>query len=69
MSTFRPDEPDQQLLLPLSLRDWLPPDHLVWFISETVDQLDLCASDAGALVPMVEQARRAVGRLHSGQPV
>jgi IS5 family transposase len=63
MSTFRPDEPDQQLLLPLSLRDWLPPDHLVWFISETVDRLDLCASDAGALVPMVEQARRAVGRL------
>ena len=41
MSTFRPDEPDQQLLLPPSLREWLPPDHLVWFISETVDQLDL----------------------------
>ena len=41
MSTFRPYEPDQQLLLPPSLREWLPPDHLVWFISETVDQLDL----------------------------
>ena len=41
MSSFRPYEPDQQLLLPPSLRDWLPPDHLVWFISETVDQLDL----------------------------
>jgi transposase len=41
MSTFRPYEPDQQLLLPPSLRDWLPSDHLVWFISETVDQLDL----------------------------
>ena len=41
MSTFRPYAPDQQLLLPPSLRDWLPPDHLVWFISDTVDQLDL----------------------------
>ena len=41
MANFRPYEPDQQLLLPPSLRDWLPPDHLVWFISETVDQLDL----------------------------
>jgi len=41
MANFRPYEPDQQLLLPPSLRDWLPQDHLVWFISETVDQLDL----------------------------
>ena len=41
MTSFRPYDPDQQLLLPPSLRDWLPPDHLVWFISETVDQLDV----------------------------
>ena len=41
MTSFRPYEPDQHLLLPPSLRDWLPPDHLAWFISETVDQLDL----------------------------
>ncbi len=41
MSTFRPYEPDQQLLLPPSLQDWLPSEHLVWFISDTVDQLDL----------------------------
>ncbi len=41
MATFRPYEPDQQLLLPPSLREWLPPDHLAWFISETVDQLNL----------------------------
>ena len=39
--TFRPYEPDQQLLLPPSLQEWLPAGHLVWFISETVDQLDL----------------------------
>jgi transposase len=41
MPTFRPYEPQQQLLLPPSLHEWLPPDHLVWFIAETVDQLDL----------------------------
>ena len=27
MTNFRPYEPDQQLLLPPSLRDWIPPDH------------------------------------------
>ena len=44
MGTFkRYDNVDQGLLLPPSLRDWLPEDHLVWFISETVDQLDLDA--------------------------
>ena len=33
--TFRPYEPQQQLLLPPSLQEWLPADHLVWFISAT----------------------------------
>jgi transposase len=28
-------------LLPPSLRDWLPDDHLVYFVSDVVDQLDL----------------------------
>ena len=44
MGTFkRHDNVDQGLLLPPSLRDWLPEDHLVWFISDTVDELDLDA--------------------------
>jgi len=41
--TFRPYEPDQLLLLPPSLRDWLPADHLVYFVSDMVDSLDLSA--------------------------
>ena len=41
--TYRPYEPDQLLLLPPSLRDWVPEDHLVHFLSEVVDQLDLSA--------------------------
>jgi transposase len=40
---FAPYEPNQQFLLPPSLRDWLPEDHLCYFISDTVDQLDISA--------------------------
>ena len=39
--TYLPYEPDQQLLLPAALQEWLPDDHLAHFISEVVDQLDL----------------------------
>ena len=41
--TYRPYDPDQQLLLPAALQEWLPPDHLAYFISDVVDQLDLSA--------------------------
>lgn len=34
-------DPNQMLLLPPSLQDWLPEGHLAYFISEAVDQLDL----------------------------
>jgi hypothetical protein len=40
---FRPYAPDQRFLLPPSLRDWLVADHLAYFISATVDALDLSA--------------------------
>jgi len=32
---------DQGLLLPPSLREWLPEDHLAWLIMDAVDELDL----------------------------
>jgi transposase len=41
--TFRPYEPDQTFLMPASMREWLPSDHLAYFISDVVDQLDLSA--------------------------
>ena len=41
--TFRPYEPDQLLVLPPSLREWLPEGHLVHFVSELVESLDLSA--------------------------
>jgi transposase len=40
---FRPYSLDQRLLLPPDLREWLPEDDLAWFISDTVDELDLSA--------------------------
>ena len=37
--TFRPYDPDQQLLLPAALQEWLPSDHLAYFISDVVGQM------------------------------
>jgi transposase len=34
---------DQVLLLPPSLRDWLPQDHLAWSILGAVEEMDLSA--------------------------
>jgi len=39
--TYRPYVPEQDLLLPPSLREWLPEDHLAFFVSDLIDQLDL----------------------------
>jgi hypothetical protein len=38
--------PEQDLLLPPSLGDWLPEDHLAYFVSDVVDQLDLRAIES-----------------------
>ncbi len=44
MSTsYVPYQPDQQYLLPCALQEWLPAGHLAYFISDTVDSLDLGA--------------------------
>jgi transposase len=34
---------EQELLLPPSLREWLPDDHLAWFVLDAVDEIDLSA--------------------------
>jgi len=39
--TFRPYEPDQLLLLPPALSDWVPEKHLARFVGDVVDGLDL----------------------------
>jgi transposase len=44
--TYRPYVPEQDLLLPPSLREWLPEYHLASFVSDLIDQLDLSAITA-----------------------
>ncbi|MCA1700750.1 MAG: transposase [Actinobacteria bacterium] len=34
---------EQVLLMPVSLREWLPENHLAWFVLAAVDELDLSA--------------------------
>jgi transposase len=43
---YRLYEPDQLFLMPPSLREWLPEDHLAYFVSELVDDLDLSEIEA-----------------------
>ena len=38
IKAFRPYDP---LLIPASLEDWLPEDHLSYVLSNVVDRLDL----------------------------
>ena len=38
---YRPYLPEQDLLLPPRLHEWLPENHLAYFVSDVVEQLDL----------------------------
>jgi transposase len=38
---FVPCDRDQLFLLPPDLREWLPADHLAWFVIDAVNQMDL----------------------------
>src|SRR6266498_2827766 len=44
--SYRPYYPDEELLLPPSLREWLPENHLAYFVCDVVDTLGLSAMDA-----------------------
>ena len=44
--SYLPYDPQQQMLLPQALQEWLPDGHLAYFISDTVDSLDLSAFHA-----------------------
>jgi transposase len=41
--TYRPVDREQEFLLPPSMVDWLPDDHVVWFVIEAVRRLDTAA--------------------------
>ncbi len=57
--TYRPYVPEQDLLLPPSLRDWLPEGHLAFFVSDLIDQLDL-----SAITTVYEQDERGYPPYH-----
>lgn len=46
MKTYRPWTPEQGFLLPPSPMDWLPEEHLAFFILDVVRELDLSALEA-----------------------
>src|ERR1700693_635178 len=43
---YRDYRPEQERLWPPSLREWLPENHLAYFVSDVVNALDLSAMDA-----------------------
>jgi transposase len=43
---YRPYFPEQDFLLPPSLREWLSEDRLAYFVSDLIDQLDLSAIES-----------------------
>ena len=45
-TSYLPYDPQQQKLLPHALQEWLPEEHLAYYISDTVDSLDLNAFHA-----------------------
>lgn len=40
---YRPILRDQPFLMPVDMREWLPADHLVWFVLDAVAQIDTAA--------------------------
>ena len=44
--SYKSPDRDQLFLLPPSVRDWLPEDHLVWFVLDVVSMLDLSSFHA-----------------------
>jgi transposase len=43
VKTYRPYSPEQSFLLPPSPREWLPEDHLAYFVLDLLEDLDLGA--------------------------
>jgi len=59
---FRVCSYDQPFLLPPSLQDWLPENHLARFIAEVMNELDLSSIYASYERVMGEVWRRAILR-------
>lgn len=60
---FRPVQRDQEFLLPPNMTEWLPAEHVVWFLIDVVAELDLSAFYERAALRRDGQAcRSSAGR-------
>ncbi len=57
--TYRPWNPNQQYLLPPSVQDWLPENDMVYFLLDTVNELDI-----SAMTQKYEQEKRGFPPFH-----
>ena len=57
--TYRPWNPNQQYLLPPSVQDWLPENDLVYFLLDTVNELNI-----SAITQKYEQEKRGFPPFH-----
>lgn len=57
--TYRPWNPNQQWLLPPSVQDWLPENDMVYFILDTVNELNI-----SAITQKYEQEKRGFPPYH-----
>ena len=57
--TYRPWNPNQQYLLPPSVQDWLPENDMVYFLLDTVNELDI-----SAITQKYEQENRGFPPFH-----
>ena len=53
-------DPEQQLLMPPDMREWLPEGHLALFVSDVVDELDLSATWGTTSAGTGEGVRRII---------
>jgi hypothetical protein len=51
---------EQEQLLPPSLREWLPDDHLAWFVVDAVEAM-ICGRSLPAIARMAGVGRRTSG--------
>ncbi len=59
---YLPVDRDERAFLPLNMRDWVPKDHVVWLVIDTVEQLgtpELAARLAGG----TRKSARGGGRI------
>jgi transposase len=56
-NSYRPVDRGQAFLLPPDMADWLPEDHLAWFLIEVVDEMDTSVFHSRQAKAKVSQGR------------